>query len=647
MQHRVALLAVLVALVPTGVHADDTTEYTVKAGDTCLGIAIGVLGDRKELAAIHKLNPQLGATPHELVAGSVLKLPAKRRRADARVARTHKTVEVRKANDDTWTKATVGNELFKAWRVGAREQASARLEFADTSAIELRENTVVVIYGATAAASAPAKATLETGGLRTRLGELDGKVVEIETPSSVVDVGPGSSVVEVDTTGTTRVSNHAGKSARLRGRVGGSTTIDAGYGADAPKGKRPSKARPLPPAPVWAQVPALAVGWRDTGAALRASWNAAPGAAQYRLELVPDRGSGDEPAIIQLVVPSNITAVDLRGIPGGVYQLGISSIDATGLEGAAARSRTIRGATLAVAGSAVPAGDPDVVAGPADDAPRTLAVGDLLEVPAGVTCTIAGRTVATAGTSTVACHAGTASADLAITTPPVAVALASSGSGGVSEGQVATIDLAITGPLSPTAKLVATSDDHVRVVSVTRTATGASVTLAGRTAGQARVQLALITSAGEVAIGTTTIDVEAVARLDEAPSVVTTARAPRIWVSAFGGVTARDGADPVGGASIEVGLARRIAVDAGAAFGGGGRDTVDAGVIGKLDLHPVTPMLRLGAIVDLSGDVGGRVGLATRIDIGSRVAAYLRFDTLVFQDDLAFDAVAGVAFHLD
>ncbi len=647
MQHRVALLGVLVALAPTAVHADDTTEYTVKAGDTCLGIAIGVLGDRKELAAIHKLNPQLGPTPHDLVAGTVLKLPTKRRRADAKVARTHKTVEVRKANDDTWTKATVGNELFKAWRVGAREQASARLEFADTSAIELRENTVVVIYGATAAATAPAKATLETGGLRTRLGELDGKVVEIETPSSVVDVGPGSSVVEVDTTGTTRVSNHVGTSARLRGRAGGSTTIDAGYGADAPKGKRPSKARPLPPAPVWAQVPALAVGWRDTGASLRASWNAAPSAAQYRLELVPDRGSGDEPAIVQLVVPSSITAVDLRGIPGGVYQLGISSIDATGLEGAAARSRTIRGATLAVAGSVVPASDPDVVAGTPVDAPRTLAVGDLLEVPAGVTCTIAGRTVATSGTSAVACHMGTASADLAIATPPVEVAIASDASSGVHEGDVATMELAIMGPLAATAKLVATSDDHVRVVSVTRSATGASLVLAGRTAGRAQVRLALITSAGEVPVGAITVDVAAKVVRDASPMLVIPARLPRIWVSAFGGVTAREGADAFGGASVEVGITRRIAVDAGAAFGGGGRDTVDAGVIGKLDLHPLTPMLRLGAIVDLSGEVGGRAGLAARIDLGSRVAGYLRFDTLVFEDDVAFDAAAGVAFHLD
>lgn len=647
MQHRVALLAVLVALAPTAAHADDTTAYTVKAGDTCLGIAIGVLGDRKELAAIHKLNPQLGPTPHDLVAGTVLKLPAKRRRADAKVARTHKTVEVRKANDDTWTKATVGNELFKAWRVGAREQASARLEFADTSAIELRENTVVVIYGATAAATAPAKATLETGGLRTRLGELDGKVVEIETPSSVVDVGPGSSVVEVDTTGTTRVSNHVGTSARLRGRVGGSTTIDAGYGADAPKGKRPSKARPLPPAPVWAQVPALAVGWRDIGASLHATWNAASGAAQYRLELVPDRGSGDEPAIIQLVVPSTITAVDLRGIPSGVYQLGISSIDATGLEGAAARSRTIRGATLAVAGSGVPASDLDVVAGAPANAPRTLAVGDLLEVPAGVTCTIAGRAVATAGTSAVACHVGSASADLAISTPPVDVAIASDAAGGVHVGDVSTMELAIMGPLAATAKLVATSDDHVRVVSVTRTATGASLVLAGRTAGQAQVRLALITSAGEVPVGAITVDVEATVVRDASPTLVLPARQPRIWVSAFGGVTAREGADAFGGASVEVGITRHVAVDAGAAVGGGGRDTVDAGVIGKLDLHPVTPMLRLGAIVDLSGEAGGRAGLATRIDIGSRVAAYLRFDTLVFEDDVAFDAAAGVAFHLD
>ena len=102
--------------------AETTTDYTVKDGDTCLGIAIGVLGDRAQLATIHRLNPQLGKTPHVLRAGQILKLPDVKQKPDATLARTYNTVELRRAGVDAWSPAAVGAELFRAWRVGARER---------------------------------------------------------------------------------------------------------------------------------------------------------------------------------------------------------------------------------------------------------------------------------------------------------------------------------------------------------------------------------------------------------------------------------------------------------------------------------------------------------------------------------------------
>lgn len=54
---------------------EETIEYTVQAGDTCVGIAQRELGDREEYVAIHRLNPKLGKLPHVLKPGQKLRLP--------------------------------------------------------------------------------------------------------------------------------------------------------------------------------------------------------------------------------------------------------------------------------------------------------------------------------------------------------------------------------------------------------------------------------------------------------------------------------------------------------------------------------------------------------------------------------------------
>ena len=115
---RALVVAVLAIAAPA--RADDTVEYVVQEGDTCLGIAIRVIGDRAAYEDIHRLNPNLGPTPHELVAGTVLILP-KTGGPDARLTRARGDVKVRKPDVEIWDAAQRGMDLFRAWRVGSAD----------------------------------------------------------------------------------------------------------------------------------------------------------------------------------------------------------------------------------------------------------------------------------------------------------------------------------------------------------------------------------------------------------------------------------------------------------------------------------------------------------------------------------------------
>ncbi len=415
MTSRVISVCVSLLLLVVPASAETTVDYIVKDGDTCLGIAIGVLGDRAQLATIHRLNPQLGKTPHVLSPGQILKLPDVKQKPDATLARTYNTVELRRAGVDAWSPAAVGAELFRAWRVGARERSNARVVFADRSAIEMRENTVVVIYGASssAATSGPRRATLESGALRSRLAELDGRSLDIETTAGKVAMAAGSAIVEVAAGGKTLVSNHAGKPATLSNRSG-ATKIAAGFGADAERGKKPSPPRPLPPAPAWANVSTLATGWRTTGATVRATWTASAAAARYRIELATT--SGD--ILAQIEVPASATALELHRIPAGSYRLAIGSVDATGLEGIPVASPAIEARLLAIAGE----GEPPpigIVDTAGVTARRSVALGSVLE-SSDVACTVDNGTMfSRTGSAIVACTQAGSRAELPVDVAPI------------------------------------------------------------------------------------------------------------------------------------------------------------------------------------------------------------------------------------
>ena len=631
-----ALVTLAGALWSSAAHAEPTTDYTVVEGDTCLGIAIGVLGDRAELAVLHRLNPQLGPMPHTLAPGQILKLPATPQRPDANVARTYNVVELRRAGVDVWSPAAVGAELFRAWRVGARERSNARVVFADRSAIEMRENTVVVIYGASSrtASVTPRRASLETGILRSRLSELDGRTLDVDTVAGQVAVAAGSAVVEVVASGRTLVSNHAGKPARIANKTG-TTQIVPGMGADAERGKKPSPPRPLPPAPAWATVPALVTGWAATGASARATWTGAAAAVRYRIELATT--SGD--VLAQLEVPATTTAIELHRIPAGAYRLAIASVDATGLEGISALTAPIEARLLSLAGEA-PAAIPGIVDPAAVPAPRSVPLGSMLATSPDLACTIADRRVfATAGPATIACTRGDARAELAVVVEPVVVGPQAGAA--LALGQTGALEVTLA-PMPPAGALETRSDDSVAIERVERTETGARVHVTPRRHGASTITLALATTAGPVELGQTTLRLDAPSVAD-APAL---SREPRVWLALAGGVALLDQTSAAVGVNVEIDLGPRGAIEGGGVMSDG-RGAAQLAVAARHTVGRLTPMLRAGGVIEDTGEAGLFAGVGLRVLATPRIGGYGRVDASRVDGTSVVDVLVGLTVSLD
>ncbi|HVV82186.1 MAG TPA: LysM domain-containing protein, partial [Kofleriaceae bacterium] len=234
-------MAAVVAASAPPVRADDgddTVDYVVKPGDTCYGIAARELGDRSKLNVLHRLNPQLGPLPHHLVAGQILKLPKVSHDADAHLTGTAGIVRFRRPAEAVWDAARRGMELFRAWRVGAEDRSSAEVTFLDADRLQLRENTIVIIYGPEAARArvTPNETVLEEGTLRSRLGELS-PTVRVSTPTAIATLAGGSALVGV-LAGSSTVANHEGKPVALAGKAGGAVRVAAGMGTRVAHGKR-------------------------------------------------------------------------------------------------------------------------------------------------------------------------------------------------------------------------------------------------------------------------------------------------------------------------------------------------------------------------------------------------------------------------
>lgn len=384
----------------------ETFEYTVVPGDSCGRIAQRFYGAWRRYGVILRFNPllaegaQRGACGPYLRPGVVLVLPRVYTEdgafgsagsaangptatpaepdPDARVTRTVREVQAAEPEARDWQRARRGLPLWRGWRVNTLERAAADVTFRDASRIALRENTLIVIYGGESRARRETtQATLERGQLRSRLAELR---LQVDTPSGSAELATGSALVGVDDEGTTRVSNFAGEPASVRGRQG-RVAVREGFGSKVIRNARPSRPRPLPPAPTWSEGPRRFVGVHPYGATVTGAWSAVEVARRYRVEVVD--GEGDVVAATE--VPAEVTRFELHRFPEGAYRVRVSTIDGDFFESRPSDAREIE---VALGRLDVPT--EDALPDPSEEpTPPTVMLGAHFVAPEGARCALA------------------------------------------------------------------------------------------------------------------------------------------------------------------------------------------------------------------------------------------------------------------
>ncbi len=366
----------------------ETYEYRIQAGDTCAGIAERLFGNKRRWDLIHEHNPGMGPTPHRLVPGQVLIMPRLEQGPDARLTDVQRTVQARAPQDPDWERARQGKALYRGWRVNTLERASADVTFQDGSLVQMRQNTLIIIYGGVYrdARRKTTEASLERGTLRSRLSEFR---LEVKTPTAQAGLDGGSSVLSVDDQGTSLLSNHEGGEAQFKVATGEAVRVKPGFGSKAPKGTpRPSKPKPLPPTPAWnSGLETLYSGIRGVGGTVRGSWSPVEAATSYVIEIAKDRGGGE--VVVATTVPSSVTSFEIHRLPEGVYFARVSTVDSEGFESpqSAAHTMNVHLVQLELPGKG--ADDSAVAAlGNPDDAPLPARVlpGTRVTSPSGFRC---------------------------------------------------------------------------------------------------------------------------------------------------------------------------------------------------------------------------------------------------------------------
>ncbi len=309
----------------------ETYEYRIQPGDTCAGIAERLFGNKRRWDLIHEHNPNMGPTPHRLVPGQVLIMPRLEQGPDARLTAVQRTVQARAPKDPEWERAKQGKELYRGWRVNTLEQASADVTFQDGSLVQMRQNTLIIIYGGVYrdARRKTTEASLERGTLRSRLSEFR---LDVKTPSAEAGLDGGSSVLSVDDQGSSLLSNHEGGDANFKVKMGEAVSVKPGFGSKAKKGtRRPSKPAPLPATPNWSSdLDMIFSGIRAEGGTVRGAWSSVEAADSYRIEIAEDREGGE--VVVATKVPASVTSFEIHRLPEGVYFARVSTIDSDGFE---------------------------------------------------------------------------------------------------------------------------------------------------------------------------------------------------------------------------------------------------------------------------------------------------------------------------
>jgi len=513
-----AALALVAALAPAARAAaqDDLTDYTVRPGDTCRGIAARLYGDEEDYRQIHRHNPGLGPTPHELTPGSTLRVP--RPEPPARLRSVFRRVERRPPRATGFSAARRGHPLPRGTQVRTHDEASATIEFRDSEQVQIRERTLVIVWGGQRRLTQRpvTRAELESGALRARLPQLAGRrPLEVQTPSATASLD-GDGVVTVEEDGTSQIANHGRRAATVEAG-GARVRLGPGQGTVVRRGERPSRPRRLLPAPRWrADRSGPVIGFVGRGATLSGGFEAVEGAERYRVEIArqPD---GSE-LLTTLELGGRASRFEAPGLPEGTVYVSVASVDAAGLEGRRSpwRAFGVRLARLVEPGGARAVADevvPRVWPGTWLVAPRGMECADEDGAPTGIV------TLSRPGRHALACRTppGAEPAPLEVEVFEVAVR---TDAGGLERDRATPVALEVTAPRVPPPRvLVVDAGDGFRVsgARVVDDRVVVDVWAAHDAPDEATLEISVAAGAERIALGTLRLPVNDPTGADRLP----------------------------------------------------------------------------------------------------------------------------------
>jgi len=352
----VLALLIMSAVAVREVHAQavepEVRTYVVQPGDSVWSIAAEFYGSGDRYPIIYQYNDFVAKPPFLLKPGQTLRLPILGQGPEAQLDWLLRDVKAKPPRALDWLEARERMNLWRLYRVATGDESAAHIVFEDTTELKLRENALLVIYGASASAARTARhdkveVMLEQGTIQGGLATLDEgvpgqKPLVIKTPSGQVDLLAKLAQVQAEIT-TSIVSVYDGN-ATVKAQ-GAAVDVQGGQGTVVKKGKRPEKARPLPDPPRWVDPqPALVAVLAGQDGTWEAAWLAAERAETYRVELATD--ATFKQVLFDAEIGSGVTRMRLAELKPGQYAVRVSTRDADKLESRPGDARLIEVVTM-------------------------------------------------------------------------------------------------------------------------------------------------------------------------------------------------------------------------------------------------------------------------------------------------------------
>ncbi len=239
----------------------EVRTYVVQPGDSVWSIAAEFYGSGDKYPIIYQYNDFAARPPFLLKPGQILRLPILGQGPEAQLDWLLKDVKAKPPRALDWLEARERMNLWRLYRVATGDESAAHIVFDDKTDLKLRENALLVIYGASSTAARTTRrdkleVMLEQGTIQGGLATLDEgapgqKPLVIKTPSGQVDLLAKLAQVEAELSGRSCRSTTATPRSRPRARPSTCRVARAlsSRRASAPRKRAPCPRRPRGPSP--------------------------------------------------------------------------------------------------------------------------------------------------------------------------------------------------------------------------------------------------------------------------------------------------------------------------------------------------------------------------------------------------------------